>query len=96
MAEYLLKYQADKDHWRVTSSRPPSEASNFTTNYLALRALRVWGTPDQKEAIANRRDAAREWLLKTPAKDTEDRVFRLLALKEAGARKRRSARPRLC
>jgi squalene cyclase len=86
VAEYLLKYQADKGHWRVTSNRPPSEASNFTTNYLALRALRVWGRPDQKEAIAKRRDAVREWLLKTPAKDTEDRVFRLLALKEAGAK----------
>jgi hypothetical protein len=86
VAEYLLKYQADKDHWRVTSNRPPSEASNFTTNYLALRALRVWGTPEQKEAIAKRRDAVREWLSKTPAKDTEDRVFRLLALKEAAAK----------
>jgi Squalene-hopene cyclase C-terminal domain len=86
VAEYLLKYQADKDHWRVTSNRPPSEASNFTTNYLALRALRVWGAADHKDAIAKRRDAVREWLLKTPAKDTEDRVFRLLALKEAGAK----------
>ena len=86
VAGYLLKYQADKDHWRVTSNRPPSEASNFTTNYLALRGLRVFGTTDQKEAIAKRRDAVREWLLKAPTKDTEDRVFRLLALKEAGAR----------
>jgi hypothetical protein len=86
VAAYLLKYQADKDHWRVTSNRPPSEVSNFTTNYLALRGLRVFGTADQKEAIAKRRDAVREWLLKTPAKDTEDRVFRLLALKEAGAK----------
>jgi hypothetical protein len=86
VAEYLLKYQSDKDHWRVTSNRPPSEASNFTTNYLALRGLRVYGTADQKEAIAKRRDVVREWLLKTPAKDTEDHVFRLLALKEAGAK----------
>jgi Squalene-hopene cyclase C-terminal domain len=82
---YLLKYQADKDHWRVTSNRPPSEVSSFTTNYLALRGLRVFGTADQKEAIAKRRDAVRGWLLKTLADDTEDRVFRLLALKEAGA-----------
>src|SRR5947209_248358 len=86
VAEYLLKYQADKDHWRVSGTRPPSEASHFTTNYLALRGLRVFGTKEQKEAIAKRRDAVREWLLKTPAKDTEDRVFRLLALKEAGAK----------
>ncbi|MBN9121076.1 MAG: hypothetical protein J0I06_18310, partial [Planctomycetes bacterium] len=39
---YLLKTQADRDHWRTPSSRPPTEASDFTTTYLALRALRVW------------------------------------------------------
>jgi hypothetical protein len=86
VAIYLLKHQSDRDHWRVTSNRPPSEASNFTTNYLALRGLRVFGTADQKEAITKRREAVREWLLKAPVKDTEDRVFRLLALKEAGAK----------
>src|SRR5262245_65764051 len=35
--------------------------------------------------MTKRIDTVREWLLKTPAKDTEDRVFRLLALQEAGA-----------
>jgi hypothetical protein len=82
--EYVLKYRADRDHWPVVSNRPPSEASNFTTTYLALRALRVWGKSEQKEAIAKRVESARTWLLKTPAKDNEDRVFRLLAMQEAG------------
>ncbi|HKB05412.1 MAG TPA: hypothetical protein VKD90_24520 [Gemmataceae bacterium] len=86
VVEYLLKYQSDRDHWRVVSNRPPSEASHFTTNYLALRGLRMWGTAEQKDAIAKRFEAVRGWLLKTPAKDTEDRVFRLLALKETGAK----------
>ena len=86
VAEFLLKYQADKDHWQVTSNRPPSEASDFTTNYLALRGLRVFGTKEQKEAIAKRTEAIRGWLLKTSAKDNEDRVFHLLGLKEAGAK----------
>jgi hypothetical protein len=85
VAEYLLRHQADGDHWRTTSNRPPSEASPFTTNYLALHGLRVWGTPAQRERVAKRVAATRGWLLKTPARDTEDRVFRLLALKEAGA-----------
>ena len=84
VAEYLLKYQPDRDHWRAVSSRPPSEASHFTTTYLALRGLRAWGTKEQKEAIAKRVEATRGWLLRTPAMDTEDRVFRLLAMKEAG------------
>ena len=85
VAAYLLQHQADKDHWRVVSNRPPSEASNFTTNYLALRGLRVFGTKEQKDAIAKRTEAVRGWLVKATVKDTEDRVFRLLALKEAGA-----------
>jgi hypothetical protein len=84
---YLLKTQADRDHWRSNSNRPPTESSDFTTTYLVLRALRVWG-PDakaDKTLIAKRLEAARGWVQKTPAKETEDRVFRLLALKEVGA-----------
>jgi len=84
VAGYLLKYQPNNDYWRTVSNRPPSEASNFTTTYLALRGLRVWGSKDQKDAIAKRVEATHGWLLKTLPKDTEDRVFRLLAMKEAG------------
>lgn len=82
---YLLKNQADRDHWRTPSNRPPTEASDFTTTYLAMRAARVWGAAGDKQQVAKRVDSAREWLKKTSPKDTEDRVFRLLGLKEAGA-----------
>lgn len=85
VVEYLLKKHADRDHWLTVSKRPPSEASDFTPTYLALRGLRVWAPADKKEAVAKRVEAVRDWLLKAAAKDTEDRVFRLLALKEAGA-----------
>lgn len=86
-AEYLLKTQPERAHWRTTSNRPPTEASDFTTTYLALRALRVWGPGAKLDAdkIAKRVEGSRAWLVKTAAKDTEDRAFRLLALKEAGA-----------
>jgi hypothetical protein len=85
VVEYLLQRDHDLDHWRTTSNRPPSEASQFTPNYLALRALRTWGTPAQLDRIARRTDVVRGWLRKTPAKDTEDRVFRLWALRAAEA-----------
>jgi hypothetical protein len=87
VAEFLLKRDADRDHWRTPSNRPPTEASDFTTTYLALRALRVWGPAAEldKQKVAKRVADARTWLVKTPAKDTEDRVFRLLGLKESGA-----------
>jgi hypothetical protein len=83
--EYFLARDKDRDHWRTTSHRPPSEASDFTPTYLALRALLRWSVPGQKARITKRISAVREWLVQTPAKDTEDRVFRLWALKSAGA-----------
>ncbi|MCI0700442.1 MAG: terpene cyclase/mutase family protein [Planctomycetia bacterium] len=84
--QFLLKTQPTRDYWRTNSNRPPTEASHFTTTYLAVRALNYWGTPAADKQKMNKRiESARAWLVKMPAKDTEDRVFRLLALKEAGA-----------
>ncbi|MEZ6136373.1 MAG: hypothetical protein R3C53_15870 [Pirellulaceae bacterium] len=34
---YLLKKQDETGYWPASSNRPPSEASQFTTTYLALR-----------------------------------------------------------
>jgi hypothetical protein len=84
IVEYLLRYKKNLTHWTSTSDRPPSEASSFTTTYVALRGLRYWGQPEQKVWIGNRIDTVRRWLRDTTPKDTEDRVFRLLALGEAG------------
>src|SRR5207245_9793706 len=80
VAEYFLLRDQDADFWRVTSRRPPSEASSFTTTYLALRGLRAFATAEQQEGLAMRAARVRRWLLATPARDTEDRVFRLAAL----------------
>ena len=86
MVEYLLLYEAGRDHWSPTDNRPPLEGSHFTTTYFALRALLRWGTPAQKPRIDRRAARARSWLLETEAKDTEDRVFRLWALGEVGVK----------
>jgi hypothetical protein len=85
VAEYFLLWDKDSDHWQVTSRRPPSEASSFATTYLALRGLRAFASTEQQERVNSRTDRVRRWLLATPAKDTEDRVFRLGALRAAGA-----------
>ncbi|HEX4590283.1 MAG TPA: prenyltransferase/squalene oxidase repeat-containing protein, partial [Gemmataceae bacterium] len=85
VVEYLIRRDAKLDHWRSSGNRPPSEVSDFSPTYLAVRALKKWANPDQGERAGKRIAAAREWLLKTPAKDTEDRVFRLLALQAVGA-----------
>lgn len=87
VASYLLQRNADLGYWKANSQRPPSEGSHFTTSYVALRALTVYRTPEQQESFEKRREQVRQWLLKTPAKEQEDRVFRLLGLKLAGAAK---------
>jgi hypothetical protein len=81
VAEYLLRKDESRDHWKGTSNRPPSEASEFTATYVALRALTAYGKEAQKQRIAVRVEKARRWLETTKPKDTEDRAFRLLAMK---------------
>lgn len=80
VAEYLLLFQKDKEHWQPQSRRPPSEHSPFTSSYVALRGLQVFGSPDQQTRIQAREEQVRQWLIKTPPSETEDRVFRLRAL----------------
>ena len=85
VAEYLLRWQKDTAHWSPQSRRPPTEQSLFTSTHVALRGLKTFGTTEQRERIDARMAQSRAWLLKTPAQDTEDRVFRLRALHVSGA-----------
>jgi hypothetical protein len=84
VAEYLLLHDRDRDHWRTSGNRPPSEVSPFSTTYLGVRALQTFGTAGQKDRIEDRFCAVTDWLGRTPARDTEDRVFRLWALQRLG------------
>jgi N-acyl-D-amino-acid deacylase len=77
MVEYVLNYQKDLGTWKITVDRPPAEASNFTTNYVALRGLNRYGNAKQREAIATRATVIKQWLLSADVADTEDQVFRL-------------------
>ncbi len=81
--DYLLKQPGDG--WRGTCRRPPAEGSPFTATAVALAALRRPTSPDRQPRIAERIALARDWLERTPATDTEDRVFRLRGLLFASA-----------
>jgi prenyltransferase beta subunit len=87
VVKYFLKHQAANGYWKVTSNRPPSEASHFTTNYLALGALRVWGSPKLKNEIEERTKKSAAWIFDTAPKTNEDQVFQLLAFSELKADK---------
>jgi Squalene-hopene cyclase C-terminal domain len=84
-SEYLLLRHKEFDYWKATSNRPPSEAGAFTTTYLALYGLTAYGTTEQQDRIAARTKQVSQWLSQSPAKDNEDRVFRLWALDAADA-----------
>jgi squalene cyclase len=81
VVEYLLLSDRDDGHWRTAARRPPTQASSFTTTYLALRGLKAFAVDEQQQQRAAQRiEAARAWLQQATPRDTEDRVFRLLAL----------------
>ena len=82
MVQWVLNYQKDVGTWKITVDRPPAEASNFTTNYVALRGLNRYGNAKQRQAIATRATAIRQWLESANAADTEDQVFRLRLAQE--------------
>lgn len=86
LAGYTLEADTKTDHWPSRGSRPPSEVSGFTTTALAVRGIQKYAPEGKKEQAAKRVEAARGWMLKTKPKDTEERVFRLLGLKESGAK----------
>jgi hypothetical protein len=85
VTEYLLQRHKDQEYWGNNSNRPPTEASRFTTTYVSLRGLSAFGTPEQAQRRQSRVEQVREWLVKAKPEDNEDRVFRLLALKETEA-----------
>lgn len=83
--EYLLGHQKELHHWKPPSIRPPSEESAFSATFFALESIRHFSTTSQQDRATARIAHARDWLLKTPAQNTEDRVFRLWALHSLSA-----------
>ena len=84
VAHYLV-FDQKAEHWRSSSNRPPSESSPFAATYVALRALAAYGTDSLKQRVERRRKRALGWLIRAAPTETEDRVFRLLALRHLEA-----------
>lgn len=81
----LARQQMPDGHWQFGVPRAPMQSSFFTTTALAVQALRAYGPRSHGQEIEERIQRAKDWLLKTPAKTNEDRAFRLMGLKWAGA-----------
>lgn len=85
VAGWLLNQQHKAGHWKRSGDRPPSEASDFTTTYVALRGVAEFAAQEHRSRVDETIKLAREWLTGAVATDTEDRVFRLLALRLVAA-----------
>lgn len=83
--DYLLGHQKELHHWKPPSIRPPSEESPFSASFFALESIQHFRTSSQQDRATVRIAHARDWLLKTPAQNTEDRVFRMWALHSVSA-----------
>jgi hypothetical protein len=84
VVSYLVGKQDPSGVWTCSSNRPPSEASDFSATYLALRALDAFGRGSQTEKIEAARTSARTWFESAKPRDTEDMVFQLLTLRYLG------------
>lgn len=83
IVHYLLKRQAADGHWNCSSDRPPSEASNATTTWLASAGLKAYGGSRAKEtgpAI----EKALDWFRTVKPRDNEEHAFRLMGLRACG------------
>lgn len=83
MAMTIERTQLPNGSFGVLPSRPPMEASAFTSTALSIRALQIYGK-DADQRIAN----AREWLRQARPSTTEEYSMRVLGLlwAKAGAR----------
>src|SRR5262249_518709 len=106
LVEYLLVKQRRDGSWPIAAfgDRPPTMGSLFTNAGLAVSVLKKSGPPKDAAgaaALQPRIDAAlkrgRDWRLANEPKSTEDRVFPLRGLVDAGAEPRaiEAARERL-
>jgi hypothetical protein len=83
----LARQQEENGSWGFGINREPLESSPFTSTAYALRVLHTYAPPALEAERKERVQKALAWLMATPAQTTEDRAFRLLGLKWAGAPK---------
>jgi squalene cyclase len=87
MAYFIKNQQLSDGRWMPLAHRPPIEASDIQVTAISLRALQLYGIKSQQASYQKSVQAAASWLEKAQPIDTQDRVFRLIGLAWAGARK---------
>jgi ankyrin repeat protein len=84
-ARVVAESQWVDGRWNHGIPRSPIESSDFAATAFAVRVLPVYAPKEQAKAIAPRLARAKEWLVATPPRTTDDKSFRLFGLHWSGA-----------
>lgn len=66
--------------WTTSCRRLPMQGSDVADTVLALIGMEKYATEGQRPQVAKAREAAEKWLVQTPLKTQEDRIWRLWGL----------------
>jgi ankyrin repeat protein len=84
-ALFLARQQERDGHWHFWIHRGQMQTSYIALTALALRAMQTYAPKSHAAEIDWRTRRARAWLLTARPETTQDKAFRLLGLKWAGA-----------
>lgn len=73
--------------WPAQGNLPPLASDDFTTTAFAIRALNIFMRGADAEETKQRTAQARLWLLRSQPQTTQERVFHLLGLTWAKAKR---------
>jgi ankyrin repeat protein len=85
LVHFLVLQQRKDGHWKTPVNRPPHDASDFTFTALSVRGLRLYAPQGRRREIDRVIGRAHRWLRETVPPENEDKAFRLLGLRWAGA-----------
>jgi len=80
-AQFIASRQLSDGSWPTIDQRPPQSFSAFTTTAVCANALEHYLPEQLKGEKETRLRLAREWLLKTQPRTTEDRTYQLFGLR---------------
>ena len=84
-AQFIASRQLADGSWPTTDDRPPQSYSFFTTTAVCANAIAQYLPEQLKAEKETRLKLAKEWLLKTQPRSTEDRTYQLFGLRWTGA-----------
>jgi Prenyltransferase and squalene oxidase repeat len=80
LARYLKRRQGSDGGWRISTQRPPVEASDIEVTALSLRSLQVYAPKPQAVEYEQAITHGAAWLTRAAPRSTEDYAFQLLGL----------------